>query len=227
MLLFRHLLLLWNSLLIGSSFGFVVIEESRGAKTLVQAYATSLRSEDASSSSTTLPLGNLGPPEPLSPLPVGDTLKAFRQSNSSSGKQRQDFTITRLAQDPHMFLLLRNVLSSEECQQLQQQAQQESMEQAETITQGDTKSRTHYRVAWIKINQNDGITQAMARMFLSPNVLSHARSGVEDLQVLEYQQGGEFILHHDGVPRVLTIIYYLNGIAGTWFLLAYGDDKNN
>jgi hypothetical protein len=202
MLLFRHLLLLWNSLLIGSSFGFVVIEESRGAKTLVQAYATSLRSEDASSSSTTLPLGNLGPPEPLSPLPVGDTLKAFRQSNSSSGKQRQDFTITRLAQDPHMFLLLRNVLSSEECQQLQQQAQQESMEQAETITQGDTKSRTHYRVAWIKINQNDGIT-------------------------LEYQQGGEFILHHDGVPRVLTIIYYLNGIAGTWFLLAYGDDKNN
>jgi hypothetical protein len=88
--------------------------------------------------------------------------------------------------------------------------------------------QNHCRVAWNKINQNDGITRAMARIFLSPNVLSHPRSGVEDLQVLEYQQGGEFILHHDGVPRVLTIIYYLNGIAGTWFPLADadGDDKN-
>jgi hypothetical protein len=43
---------------------------------------------------------------------------------------------------------------------------------------------------------------------------------VEDLQVLQYGIGGEFVLHHDGEPRVLTVIYYLNGVGGTWFPLA-------
>ena len=34
------------------------------------------------------------------------------------------------------------------------------------------------------------------------------------------QTGGEFVLHHDGEPRTLTIIYYLNGVGGTWLPLA-------
>ena len=33
-------------------------------------------------------------------------------------------------------------------------------------------------------------------------------AGVEDLQVLKYDVGGEFVLHHDGEPRILTVIYY-------------------
>ena len=43
---------------------------------------------------------------------------------------------------------------------------------------------------------------------------------VEDLQVLKYEPGGEYALHHDGYRRLATMIYYLNGVAGTWFPFA-------
>lgn len=44
--------------------------------------------------------------------------------------------------------------------------------------------------------------------------------GCEDLQMVHYTRNGEFLLHQDGVPRVLTVLFYLNGVAGTWFPLA-------
>jgi hypothetical protein len=34
--------------------------------------------------------------------------------------------------------------------------------------------------------------------------------------------GGRFDLHHDGLGRSLTIIYYLNGVGNTWFPFAQG-----
>jgi hypothetical protein len=44
-------------------------------------------------------------------------------------------------------------------------------------------------------------------------------TGFKKVQILHYcDQGGQFVLHHDdndGVGRVLTVIYYQNGIAGT------------
>ena len=46
------------------------------------------------------------------------------------------------------------------------------------------------------------------------------RSGVEELQVVRYDFNGEFRLHHDGDYRILTVLYYLNGVSGTWFPLA-------
>jgi hypothetical protein len=45
---------------------------------------------------------------------------------------------------------------------------------------------------------------------------------VENLQVLHYGPGGEFVPHHDGEARILTVLYYLNGVGGTWFPLARG-----
>jgi hypothetical protein len=45
----------------------------------------------------------------------------------------------------------------------------------------------------------------------------------EALQVVHYDgQGGKFDLHHDGLGRSLTIIYYLNGVGNTWFPFAQG-----
>jgi hypothetical protein len=43
---------------------------------------------------------------------------------------------------------------------------------------------------------------------------------VEDLQVLKYSSGGEFIHHQDGSARMLMVIYYFDGVAGMWFSFA-------
>lgn len=64
----------------------------------------------------------------------------------------------------------------------------------------------------------------MANLFLSSGVRSNPSASVEDLQVLRYGVGGEFVLHHDGDPRILTVVYYLNGVGGTWFPLARTSD---
>lgn len=81
-------------------------------------------------------------------------------------------------------------------------------------------------MAWLNSHQyaaiNDIVTSTV-NIFLSKHIKSHPTSGVEDLQVLKYSTGGEFIHHHDGEPRILTVVYYLNGIAGTWFPLARFD----
>ena len=58
-------------------------------------------------------------------------------------------------------------------------------------------------------------------------MLSHPSAGVEDLQVLRYSTGGEFVLHHDGSPRILTMIYYISGVGGTWFPLARTTGNGN
>jgi len=92
---------------------------------------------------------------------------------------------------------------------------------AETVTKGDTTSRKQCQVTWLHHPWTQSLAQSLANLFLSVTVRSHPQSGVENLQVLEYATpGGEFVLHHDGPPRVLTILYYLNGIGETWFPLA-------
>jgi hypothetical protein len=68
----------------------------------------------------------------------------------------------------------------------------------------------------------------VGELLLSPAV-KKSGGAVEDLQVLDYAPGGEYVFHHDGAPRVLTILYYLNGIGETWFPLADddGDDDHD
>eukprot|EP00957_Ditylum_brightwellii_P017275 1301475-Ditylum_brightwellii.AAC.1 len=36
-----------------------------------------------------------------------------------------------------------------------------------------------------------------------------------------------FVPHHDGHPRFLTVIHYLNGVAGTWLPFAKVDAVNH
>ncbi len=167
-----------------------------------------------------IPSNILGPPEPLKSLQIGQTLDAFRRGGGMDKEpsQASNYTIERIGYTPDAFVL-RNFLSPEECNEIKSMANQYNMTQAETITKNDTSSRKNCQVAWIpssaggsgsesKSNLVANLVSATANLLLSKSVLGHPSAGVEDLQVLKYGVGGEFVLHHDGEPRVLTVIYY-------------------
>lgn len=177
-----------------------------------------------------VPIGILGPPEPLRSLKVGQSVKAFRSmqytGEAADASDAQDksvqFTTTRLSHNPDIFHL-QNFVTRSECAQIKSSAEATVMNQAETVTKGDTSSRTNCKVAWLNSSDNpvvNDLVSSTVNIFLSKEVLSHPSAGVEDLQVLQYDTGGEFIYHHDGDARIMTVIYYLNGVAGTWFPLA-------
>jgi len=209
-----------------------------------------------------LPSNILGPPEPLRSLKIGQCLDAFRVLPPSSillddvGERvtrtedgdddklnncvdRLKFTMERASETPDIFLL-RNFLTSLECQRIQSMARHNNNTQrspAGTISrERDERARKNCLVAWLPslpsaaakfddemARYNDVIPNLVAsasNILLTPSILSHPTAGVEDLQVLEYGPGGEFVLHHDGESRILTVLYYLNGVGGTWFPLA-------
>ena len=39
----------------------------------------------------------------------------------------------------------------------------------------------------------------------------------EPLQVVHYEIDGKYDIHHDAMSRFLTVLTYVNGVAGTWF----------
>ena len=90
---------------------------------------------------------------------------------------------------------------------------------------GDSDSRSPSDNYSGSYNIVSNLVASTTNIFLSQPILAHPSAGVEDLQVLEYGVGGEFVFHHDGEPRILTVIYYLNGVGGTWFPLASVDDN--
>jgi hypothetical protein len=59
----------------------------------------------------------------------------------------------------------------------------------------------------------------------SPTSSSSEYCTAEDLQIVRYDPGGSFDLHHDGYERFLTVLTYLNGVGGTWFPLAQTSDE--
>lgn len=174
-----------------------------------------------------IPPGILGPPEPLKSLGIGQHVNAFRtlQNDDDDEPDKVQFTIERVSRNPEVFRL-RNFVTQSECAQIQSSAEESSMDQAETVTAGDKGSRKNCSVAWLSSSGKYGssgissLVSSTANIFISQDVLSHPSAGVEDLQVLRYGTGGEFVHHHDGEPRVLTVIYYINGVGGTWFPLA-------
>lgn len=184
---------------------------------------------------TPIPPGILGPPEPLKSLPVGHSLNAFRTiflsnvDDDSSNPQKVDFSIERVANSPNIFIL-RNFVTLSECNQIQALAEEAGMKTAETVTKGDTSSRKNCTVAWIPSSGPDvssivsGLVASTVNIFLSDVVKSHPSACVENMQILKYGVGGEFVHHQDGDSRILTVIYYINGVGGTWFPLADGND---
>lgn len=179
-------------------------------------------------------LHSIGVPASIRDLKIGQTLKAFRRNvlikddisnDDSSGivQPLSNFTIERLSASPDVFIL-RDFLTNFECDLIINYVNKNTtMTNAETITIDDTISRKRCKVAWLPSSpsspSNDGIPSSLtysisnlvsttANILLSKDVLSNPSAGVEDLQVLKYDVGGEFVLHHDGEPRILTVIYY-------------------
>jgi hypothetical protein len=176
---------------------------------------------------TVIPPNILGPPEVLQNLKIGSYLNAFRRV----GDETADFTIERLGYAPDVFCL-RNYLSISECEEIIKDAQHTDvgMTQAETVTPNDTTSRRNCEVAWISPKDSrtvSGLVSSTASLMLSKSVRSNPSRWVEDLQVLKYGIGGEYVLHHDGEPRIATVIYYINGVGGTWFPLARTSNDPN
>jgi len=179
-------------------------------------------------------LHSIGVPASIRDLKIGQTLKAFRRNvlikddisnDDSSGivQPLSNFTIERLSASPDVFIL-RDFLTNFECDLIVNYVNNNTtMTNAETITIDDTISRKRCKVAWLPSSpsspSNDGIPSSLtysisnlvsttANILLSKDLLSNPSAGVEDLQVLKYDVGGEFVLHHDGEPRILTVIYY-------------------
>ena len=179
-----------------------------------------------------IPPNLLGPPEPLRNLKIGQYLDAFRRLQRNDEKETVNFTIERVAYKPDIYCL-RNFVTQPECKEIQTLAKATAMKHAETVTENDTYSRKNCSVAWIPLSGPNksslvsDLVASTANILLSNSVLSHPSAGVEDLQVLRYDIGGEFVLHHDGEPRMLTVIYYINGVGGTWFPLACTSNDDN
>jgi hypothetical protein len=138
--------------------------------------------------------------------------------------QDQDSTITRLAAQLY---LLRNVVPEALRHEIMTRAI--NMVPAETIKGDGSVLRKHCRVDWL---DNDvypdikALGKAMGHILLSDQAKQSPGAGCEQLQVVHYyDEGGEFVLHHDSLTRVVTVLYYLNGVAGTWFPLANRNEE--
>lgn len=176
-------------------------------------------------------LKSIGAPDHLESLSVGQHLKAFRQATIGIDKGNSlqtvpsNFTIQKVSNAPNVFIL-RDFLSKFECESVISHVVSPSnnnnengmFSDAETVTKGDAISRKKCKVAWISSSSSpqcgiismmiSRLVSSIANIMLSKPVLTNPTAGVEDLQVLKYDVGGEFVLHHDGEPRILTVIYY-------------------
>ena len=156
-----------------------------------------------------------GVPSALAELPLHGELNGQR----SDGRP---FVLRRVSERPHAFLL-EGFLSEEDCDALVASAKLAGFEPAETT--GKTQARRRCEVALLSPSQERVLASVQsdaARTLLSLEALQTPGGGVEELNVLRYQAGGEYRLHYDAMnnPRVLTILYYLNGKGATWFPLA-------
>ena len=166
----------------------------------------------------------LSPPSVLQSLELGQSVRAFR--NTASGDSKE-VSVIRKSRAPDIYHL-KGFLSGSECDQLITLALERGLGVAETQGRGDY--RRNSRVAWLA-NSHDGVVASLARsagnLLLSPSAKLAEGTGNEDLQCVHYKDGGEFVLHTDGAPRVLTVIYYLNGVGGTYFPLADCEGKRD
>ena len=130
--------------------------------------------------------------------------------------------IVRVASKPDMYVV-RNLIPMEDRQDLI--SHEHDFESAETKS-GFTSHRSNSRVSWV---YSEDETKPIARFlerfcvheFLHPTLLAqYRRYAPEPLQIANYELGGKFDIHHDGGGRVVTVLSYLNGVAGTWFPFA-------
>lgn len=155
--------------------------------------------------------------------------------------------VERLACSPDIFVVRKFLPLESERKSLMEEASQHPVSIAET-TFGLTSKRRGSNVWWINEEQpslhhhhhrrsnkfaptGSNVAHYMsnlsAHLFLPltsmpPPVRPWTPDNIkkERLQLVQYEPGGAFDLHHDGQNRFLTVLTYLNGVAGTWFPFA-------
>lgn len=167
------------------------------------------------------PLHHAGIPPILSQLEYGDSIVGFRKTEHGL----HNVTVERIAATPPIFVL-RKFCTADECEAIQSNITE--MEPAQTASGlQENIIRKKSFVAWLRNDEVDGVVGRLAdsvrRMLLVPA----PSLGVEDMQVLRYDTGGEYVLHHDGNDRILTVLYFLNGEGETWFPLAQTTDRSS
>mmetsp|Transcript_4028 Transcript_4028/g.4653 ORF Transcript_4028/g.4653 Transcript_4028/m.4653 type:complete len:500 (+) Transcript_4028:83-1582(+) len=168
-----------------------------------------------------------------------------------------DFTVERVSSTPDIFLFRNLLSPEECDAVINYSRQDDSSSASKNrdsmkmnyadVTEGKSSDfRTNCKVGWIHhqstsnslatTNSNSIIIRNLAKelgritgnILLTDEVKRSPRAGCEPMQLCHYyEEGGKFVLHHDGVDRVLTIIYYLNGVAGTWFPFANNNDNSS
>lgn len=164
------------------------------------------------------------PPGHLAALAVGGMPMTLCRECSVTGAD-VEFALVRACERPACFHIT-GFLSEAECERLARAADERSSMQATTL--GGTVTGAWRRgcdVAWLPVRGGEGTASAIAtsceRLLLSPEAQGAGR--FENLQVLRYNEGGEYQPHYDAnerTQRVLTVLFYLNGVGRTWFPLA-------
>ena len=160
---------------------------------------------------------HLGPPQQLIDLAIGEHSEVQRSDQKA-------YRIERISDEPHAFVL-RNFLRQEDCDEIIQRAEDQGMETAETKDEEGSSSRQNCGVAWVpSFPLETQLVKEIRSVLIQEQVASSSDLMVELLQVLKYSEGGLYEIHHDGEPRFLTVIYYLNEVGATWFpFAAIGD----
>ena len=148
--------------------------------------------------------GILSPPDHIASLNVGDCTTLHRGA--------RPVHVRRLAASPALFHL-HGLLSNDECDELIATAARTGMEEAETTAGVKSAARPGCKVGWLPTSEEQvaSISSACAELLLKPDVQDEdgwgRGGGFEDMQVLSYETGGQFRLHHDAtmqLPRMLT-----------------------
>jgi hypothetical protein len=135
-----------------------------------------------------------GAPMSLSSLPLNVATTAHRGSGRA-------FTARRLSARPLAFHL-EGFLSAEECEALIASATLSGLQTAETT--GGTRSRRNCDVSVLSPVQESVVREVQrdaAELLLTDEALDLPGGGCEDLHVLRYEAGGQYLPHYDAYPR--------------------------
>ena len=180
----------------------------------------------------------LAPPHILQTLALHERIQPFESV--------PDLSITKISNDPNVFLF-KNFLTTRttyDINSLIEQATEQGMEYSGTSAGDVVKQRIGSYTSWIHSDQEDArksLAQYVSRHMIKlssaifiPNDLKKPpseadeewRFDAEPLQIVRYEPGGKYDMHHDGLNRLLTVLTYCNGVAGTWFPYALFEDAS-
>lgn len=145
-------------------------------------------------------------------------------TTSIENEKHHSFKIKRLARNSDVFLL-KGALTPNECEAIIGEAKENTTMVKALSDDSEINDESRYKCKVAKLDDESlggfcgDIGDVAGGAFIKKEVGGAPDTKRSDLNVMHYAEGGQFVLHHDGKDRMLTVIYYLNGVAGTWFPL--------